>query len=49
VWALQVHCSGNRELATEYEGRLKIAKLNVDDHPATASRYGIRGIPNLIS
>ena len=36
------------ELATEYEGRLKIAKLNVDDHPATASRYGIRGIPNLI-
>ncbi len=36
------------ELAVEYEGRLKIAKLNVDDHPATASRYGIRGIPNLI-
>lgn len=36
------------ELAGEYEGRLKIAKLNVDDHPATASRYGIRGIPNLI-
>ena len=36
------------ELAGEHEGRLKIAKLNVDDHTATASRYGIRGIPNLI-
>lgn len=36
------------ELAGEYEGKLKVTKLNVDDHPSTASRYGVRGIPNLI-
>jgi len=36
------------ELAGQYEGKLKVTKLNVDDHPATAARYGIRGIPNLI-
>ena len=36
------------ELAGQYAGKLKFAKLNVDDHPATAARYGVRGIPNLI-
>lgn len=36
------------ELALQYEGRLKVTKVNVDDNPITPSRYGVRGIPNLI-
>ena len=36
------------ELATQYTGTLKVGKLNVDDHPAVAQRYGITGIPALL-
>jgi thioredoxin 1 len=36
------------QLADEYVGKAKIAKLNVDDNMATASRYNIRGIPALL-
>lgn len=36
------------ELAGEYEGRLKVVKINVDDNPQVPARYGVRGIPNLI-
>jgi len=36
------------ELAHEYQGRIKVVKLNVDDNPQTPQRYGVRGIPNLI-
>ncbi|MBN1571722.1 MAG: thioredoxin [Deltaproteobacteria bacterium] len=36
------------ELAAEYEGKVKFAKLNVDDNPSTASNYGVRGIPTMI-
>ncbi len=36
------------ELAGEYDGRLKVVKLNVDDNPQTPARYGVRGIPNLL-
>jgi len=36
------------ELAQEYGGKVKVGKLNVDDHPDVAAAYGIRGIPTLI-
>ena len=36
------------EVAGEYNGRLKVLKMNVDDNPGTPSKYGVRGIPNLI-
>lgn len=36
------------ELAGSYAGKLKVVKMNVDDNPQTPSRYGVRGIPNLI-
>lgn len=35
-------------LADEFEGKVKIAKLNVDENPATPGKYGVRGIPTLI-
>jgi thioredoxin 1 len=35
------------ELAEEYEGRVTFAKLDVDQNPKTASKYGIRSIPTL--
>lgn len=36
------------EVATEYEGKLKVAKLNIDDNQATPPKYGVRGIPTLM-
>lgn len=36
------------EVATEYAGKLKVAKLNIDDNQATPAKYGIRGIPTLM-
>jgi len=36
------------EIAEEYDRKLKVGKLNVDDNPGAASHHGIRGIPTLI-
>jgi len=36
------------EIAEEYKGRLKIAKLNIDENPSIPPKFGIRGIPTLI-
>ena len=36
------------EIAVEMDGKLTVAKLNIDDNPMTPSKYGVRGIPTLI-
>lgn len=36
------------EIAKEYEGRLKICKLNIDENNETPPKFGIRGIPTLM-
>jgi thioredoxin 1 len=36
------------ELASEYDGKVKVGKVNIDDHQSLASEYGIRAIPTLL-
>jgi len=36
------------EVAAQYAGRLKVAKLNIDDNPSTPAGFAVRGIPTLM-
>lgn len=36
------------DIAAEFEGRLKVVKINIDDNEATPSRFGVRGIPTMM-
>ena len=36
------------DVAPEFEGKVKFTKINIDENPATAPKYGIRGIPTIM-
>lgn len=36
------------EIASEMDGQLTVAKVNIDDNPSTPAKYGVRGIPTLM-
>ena len=36
------------ELSTEYDGKAKIGKMNIDNNPSTPMKYGVRSIPTLL-
>ena len=36
------------EIAAELDGRLTVAKINIDDNPNTPQKYGVRGIPTMM-
>jgi thioredoxin 1 len=50
VWCgpCQIVAPAVEQLASEYAGRLKVAKLDVDQSPQTPARFGVRSIPSIL-
>ena len=48
LWSCEMIAPILDEIAEEYDGKLKITKLNIDENPATPPKFGIRGIPTLM-
>jgi len=38
-----------KELAAEYEGRIKVVKMNIDENPGTPGKFGVRAIPTVLA
>ena len=36
------------EISNDFDGKIKVVKVNVDDNPKTPTQYNVRGIPNLV-
>ena len=48
VRALSHDLAPLEDVATRLRGRMKLVKVNVDDNPSTAARFGVQGIPTLL-